>query len=96
MLVGTRKLQPQCDVRLLITPDLLRLLIKAVDATSTAPYYNSMLKSTFLFAFHTLLWEEEFTITNTSGPHHTLQLGDVSVLSKDSTESLTTQYDEQL
>jgi len=89
MLVGARKLKPQCDVRLPITPDIFRLLIKAVDATLTAPYYNSMLKAIFLFTFHALLRVEEFTITNTSDPHHTLQLGDVSFLSKDSTESLS-------
>jgi len=81
MLVGTRKLKPQCDV--------LRFLIKAVDVTSSAPYYNSMLKSMFLLSFHALLRLGEFTITNTSGPHHALQLGDVSVLSKYYTESLS-------
>ena len=89
MLVGTRKMKPQCGVRLPITQYILRLLIKAVDATSTAPYYNSMLNAMFLLVFNTFLLVGEFTITHTSGPHHALQLGDVSVLLRDSTESLS-------
>jgi integrase len=87
MLAGARKLKPQRDVRLPITPDILRLLIRAVDATSEAPYYNVMVKAMFLLAFHALLRVGEFTITNSS-QQHTLQYDEVELQSRNSICSL--------
>ena len=88
MLAGARKLKPQSDVRLPITPNILRLLIQAVDATAEAPYYNVMLKAMFLLAFHALLRVGEFTTTSTSGQQHTLQHKDVQLVSREETFSL--------
>jgi hypothetical protein len=87
MLAGARKLKPQCDARLPITPDVLHLLIRAVDVTSEAPYYNVLIKSMFLLAFHAFLRVGEFTFVN-SDQRHTLQYADVHLQTQQSTRSL--------
>lgn len=68
MLAGARKLRPQGDARLPITPEILATLLKALDMTVNVLYTKTMLKAVFLLAFHAFLRIGEFT-TAAANPH---------------------------